>query len=144
MAAFADSTRAIPLETAVKALQSWVSGLGVWGPLIYAGIYAVAATLLVPGSALTLASGAIFGLLWGTISVSIGATTGAALSFLIGRYLARDRVTAWVAHNPKFDAIDKAIGEGGWKIVALLRLSPAVPFTLQNYLYGLTDIRFWP
>lgn len=136
--------RSLPLETGLKALQGWVGGLGFWGPLIYAAVYAIAVTLLVPGSALTLAAGALFGLLWGTISVSIGATTGVALSFLVARYLARDRVAAWAARNPKFEAIDKAIGKRGWKIVALLRLSPAVPFNLQNYLYGLTAIRFWP
>jgi uncharacterized membrane protein YdjX (TVP38/TMEM64 family) len=49
----------------------------------------------------------------------------------------------WPVPIAKFAAIDGAIAEGGWKIVALLRLSPAVPFNLQNYLYGLTPIGFW-
>jgi hypothetical protein len=66
------------------------------------------------------------------------------LSFLIARYVAREKVSRMARGNPKFGAIDRAIGEGGWKIVALLRLSPAIPFNLQNYLYGLTPIRFWP
>ena len=66
------------------------------------------------------------------------------MSFLIARYVARVKVEEIASRNPKFSAIDSAIGEGGWKIVALLRLSPAVPFNLQNYLYGLTAIRFWP
>ena len=136
--------RALPLESGLQLLTVRVQSLGAWGPLIYAVIYAVAAVLFVPGSALTLAAGAIFGLFWGTITVSIGATGAAALSFLIARYLARDKIAELAAANPKFDAIDKAIGEGGWKIVALLRLSPAMPFNLQNYLYGLTAIRFWP
>ena len=80
----------------------------------------------------------------GTIIVSLASTTGAALAFVIARYLARDSVARWVRRSPRFEAIDRAIGEEGWKIVALLRLSPAVPFNLQNYLYGLTKIRFWP
>jgi len=136
--------RALPIDNLLRLFQAWVAGLGVWGPLIFAGVYAVWATLFLPGFALTLAGGAVFGLLKGTVTVLCGATLGAALSFLIARYFARERVTALARANPKLRAIDRAIGEGGWKIVALLRLSPAVPFNLQNYLYGVTAIPFWP
>ena len=138
-------TRALPIDNGIQLLQIWIQGLGVWAPVIYALVYAIATVLFIPGSALTLAGGAILGLFWGTVAVLVGATTGAALAFLIGRYAARGKVAALAARNPKFHAIDKAIGEeGGWKIVAMLRLTPAVPFNLQNYLYGLTAIRFWP
>jgi uncharacterized membrane protein YdjX (TVP38/TMEM64 family) len=136
--------RALPVDSGIQLLQVWIQSLGIWGPVIYALVYAVAATLFFPGSAMTLAAGAVFGLGWGTLTVWVGATGTAALSFLIARYVARKRVAEWVAGNPKFSAIDRAIGERGWKIVALLRLSPAVPFNLQNYLYGLTAIGFWP
>jgi uncharacterized membrane protein YdjX (TVP38/TMEM64 family) len=74
----------------------------------------------------------------------VASTTAAALAFLIARYFAREAIEKKAAGNPKFDAIDRAIGAKGWKIVALLRLSPAIPFSLGNYLYGLTSIRFWP
>ena len=137
-------SRALPVDSGIQALQSWVSGLGIWGPLIFGVIYAIAATLFLPALALTLAGGAIFGLTVGTLTVWPAATAAAAMSFLIARYAAREKVAAIAARNPKFSAIDKAIGEGGWKIVAMLRLSPAIPFNLQNYLYGLTAIRFWP
>ncbi len=136
--------RVLPIDRLIDALSAWIEGLGVWAPAVYAGIYALAAVLFVPGSALTIASGALFGLGWGTAAVSVGSTTGAAMAFLIARYFARDAVTRMASRNAKFAAIDNAIGKGGWKIVALLRLSPAVPFNLQNYLYGLTAIRFWP
>lgn len=136
--------RALPVDSGVQALQSRISGLGAWAPLIFGVVYAIAATLLIPASALTLAGGAIFGLAVGTLTVWLSATTAAAMSFLIARYVARGKVEETASRNPKFSAIDSAIGEGGWKIVALLRLSPAVPFNLQNYLYGLTAIRFWP
>ncbi len=131
-------------------IQNWLDWLrqridtGVWGAILFGLIYVAATVLFVPGLILTIAAGAVFGLLTGTLIVSLASTTGAALAFLIARYLARDKVAEMARRNPKFDAIDKAIGEGGWKIVALLRLSPAVPFNLQNYLYGLTPIRFWP
>jgi uncharacterized membrane protein YdjX (TVP38/TMEM64 family) len=128
----------------VQALAGWVEGLGFWGPLAFGLIYVVAVLALIPGSALTLAAGALFGLIGGTIIASLASTSGAALAFLVGRYLARDRIAAKLERYPRFDAIDIAISKSGWKIVALLRLSPAIPFNLQNYLYGLTGIRFWP
>ncbi|MHC5024676.1 MAG: VTT domain-containing protein [Planctomycetota bacterium] len=136
--------RALPFDRVVDSLIARIETLGVWGPVALAGVYVVATVLLLPGSVLTLAAGAVFGLVEGTIAVSIGSTTGAAAAFLAGRYLAREKVARMAKQYPTFDAIDQAISEGGWKIVALLRLSPAVPFNLQNYLYGLTAIRFWP
>ncbi len=135
--------RSLPVDRAVQAVNVWVESLGVWGPLVFGLVYILATVLLLPASALGLAAGAIFGLVVGTITVSLASTTGAGLAFLIARHLARDKMAAFARKNPKFDAIDGAIGEGGWKIVALLRLSPAVPFNVQNYLYGVTSIRFW-
>src|SRR4029079_8232264 len=66
------------------------------------------------------------------------------LAFLLGRYLARSKVDEAAKHHAKFAAMDKAIAERGWKVVALLRLSPLIPFNLSNYLYGVTKIDFWP
>jgi uncharacterized membrane protein YdjX (TVP38/TMEM64 family) len=76
--------------------------------------------------------------------VWLAATTAAGLAFLVARHAARGAVEERARKDARFTAIDKAIGERGWKIVALLRLSPAVPFSLSNYFYGLTAIRFWP
>lgn len=136
--------RTLPLERVTEAFKAWIDGLGMWGPVVLGLCYVAATLLFLPGWVLTIAAGALYGLITGTIVVSIGSTTGAALAFLIARYLARERVSRQIARYPKFAAVDRAIGEQGWKIVALLRLSPAVPFNLQNYLYGLTAIRFWP
>lgn len=135
---------ALPLGPVMSALKEWIATLGVWGPLAFAAIYVVAALLLIPGTVLTLAAGAVFGLLVGFLTVSLAATTTAACGFLIARYFARSKVEAAVKSNAKFDAIDRAIEEGGWKVVGMLRLSPAIPFNFQNYLYGLTKLRFWP
>jgi uncharacterized membrane protein YdjX (TVP38/TMEM64 family) len=137
-------SRFVPLEQAFRALQDWIAGQGIWGAVALGVIYVVAALLLIPGSLISLVAGAVYGTVRGTILVSIASTTTAALAFLIARYVARDAVRRAVARSPKFAAVDEAIGAQGWKIVALLRLSPAVPFNLQNYLYGVTAIRFWP
>lgn len=136
--------RSLPIDQALAAMNGWISGMGIWGPIVLAVVYVVATVLFIPGTILTLAAGALFGLGVGTVTVSVGSTLGASLAFLISRYVARDKVAAIARGNRRFGAIDRAIGDGGWKIVALLRLSPAIPFNLQNYLYGLTRIRFWP
>lgn len=124
--------------------QESIRALGPWGPVALGLVYVVGTVLLVPASPLTIAAGAVFGLGVGTLTVSLASTTGAALAFLIARYLARDRVVHLLEGRPRLAALDQAIDEGGWRVVALLRLSPAVPFNLQNYFYGLTSIRFWP
>eukprot|EP00227_Mantoniella_beaufortii_P004874 CAMPEP_0197614030 /NCGR_PEP_ID=MMETSP1326-20131121/59318_1 /TAXON_ID=1155430 /ORGANISM="Genus nov. species nov., Strain RCC2288" /LENGTH=216 /DNA_ID=CAMNT_0043182899 /DNA_START=1011 /DNA_END=1662 /DNA_ORIENTATION=- len=80
----------------------------------------------------------------GTAMVSLSATTAATLSFLIARYFARDKVKALADKNPKFAAIDRAIGADSFKVVMLLRLSPLFPFAVGNYLYGLTSVKTKP
>jgi len=138
------AARLLPVASWTKQLEGWISGLGLAGYLAFYLIYVLAALLFVPGAALTIAAGFLFGLLRGTAIVSAASTTAAALAFLIARYAARGAVEARARKDRRFTAIDKAIGERGWTIVALLRLSPAVPFSLSNYFYGLTAIRFWP
>ncbi len=127
----------------VPRFAQWVEGLGVWGPIVFILGYAVAAVAFIPGSLLTLASGAIFGLAKGTVYTFIGATLGASAAFLVARYGARGAIERRIAGNPKFAAIDKAVGREGFKIVALLRLSPVFPFNLLNYALGLTKVSFW-
>ena len=136
-------TRVLPVERAIDAMDSLAQTHPVATMGIFIIVYILACVLMLPGSLLTLAAGVIFGVVWGTVAVSVGSVTGAAMAFLIARYVARDSFSKKIEKYPKFRAIDKAIGDGGWKIVAMLRLSPAVPFNLQNYLYGLTRIRFW-
>lgn len=134
--------RKLPVDQGVAALESYVSELGILGPIVFGLVYVVAALLFIPGSALTLTAGAVFGLGWGTVTVSIASTTAAALAFLIARYAARDKIASKARLNPKFRAVERAIEHGGGKIIAMLRLSPAMPFSLGNYLFGLTPIRF--
>jgi uncharacterized membrane protein YdjX (TVP38/TMEM64 family) len=126
----------------VEPFRHAVQGLGVWGPVVFVLGYALAVVAFVPGSALTLAAGAIFGVARGTALVFVAAVLGSSAAFLIARYLARGAVERRLAGNPQFAAIDRAIGREGRKIAFLLRLSPAIPFTLLNYALGLTRVRF--
>jgi len=136
--------QSLPVAPVVALLKAWLGGLGLWGPMVF-GLFFVAATLVfMPVVVLTIAAGVLFGLRVGTLIVSLAATASAALTFLIARHLAREKVTHWIQGQPRLYAIDKALEHGSWKIIVLLRLSTILPFSLQNYLYGLTPIGFWP
>jgi len=120
----------------------WVNSLGVWGPLVFIIGYAVATVAFVPGSILTLAAGAVFGLGKGVLYVFIAAVLGSAAAFLVSRHLARAVIEQRLAGNARFAVIDRAVSAQGRKIVFLLRLSPVFPFNLLNYALGLTNVQF--
>jgi uncharacterized membrane protein YdjX (TVP38/TMEM64 family) len=119
----------------------WVDRLGPWGPVAFIVLYAAAVVAFVPAAPLTLAAGAIFGLARGVIYVFVAATLGSALAFLVARYVARRAVERRLTGN-RFAAIDRAVAAEGRKVVFLLRLSPVFPFTLLNYVLGLTRVGF--
>jgi len=128
------------VQELLKKVLSWVADLGPWGPLIYILIYILACVFFIPGSILTLGAGVLFGVIKGSIIVSIAATLGATCAFLVGRHIAREWISKKIQPNPKFQAIDEAVAREGWKIVGLTRLSPVFPFNLLNYAYGLTRV----
>jgi len=132
----------LPLRSYVIAVLSWTEGLGAWGPVALAVFYVVACVFFLPGSVLTLGAGFLFPFWIGLLAAWVGANLGAAAAFLIGRTVARDWVARKVETSPKFAAIDEAVGKEGFKIVFLLRLSPAFPFNLLNYALGLTKVSF--
>jgi uncharacterized membrane protein YdjX (TVP38/TMEM64 family) len=144
VAAVIAGLRLLPAQDWLERFLDWASGTGPAGIAVFVAVYVVAAVLFVPGSILTLGAGAVFGLFWGTAAVSVGSTLGAAVAFLVGRYVARERVARWASENPKFEAIDAAVGRAGGRIVLLTRLSPLFPYNLLNYLFGVTRVGFWP
>jgi uncharacterized membrane protein YdjX (TVP38/TMEM64 family) len=125
----------------VPRFAEWVDGLGPWGPVAFVVGYALAVVCFVPGSVLTLAAGAIFGLVEGTLVVLVAATIGSTAAFLLSRTVARKAVARRVEGDRRFAAIDRAIERQGRRIVFLLRLSPVFPFSLLNYALGLTRVR---
>lgn len=119
---------------------NWIESLGYIGGIAFIAIYILATVAFLPASILTLGAGAVFGVIWGSLYVFIGATLGAIAAFLIGRYLARDWISNKIAGNQKFAAIDQAVAHSGFKIVLLTRLSPLFPFNLLNYAFGITGV----
>ena len=122
-------------------VEEWVDHSGVFGVLVFALIYIVATLFLIPAVVLNIAAGALFGLAWGLGLVMVSATTAALISFLVARHLLRDRITRHYTRTGKPEAIDKALRSEGWKAVALLRLSPVVPFAVKNYLFGVSRVK---
>ncbi|MGL6284189.1 MAG: TVP38/TMEM64 family protein [Microcoleaceae cyanobacterium] len=118
----------------------WINSLGTSGAIAFMVIYILATVAFFPGAILTLGAGVLFGVMWGSIYVFIGATIGATCAFLVGRYLARNWVTGKIANQPNFQAIDRAVAQAGLKIVLLTRLSPVFPFNLLNYAFGVTGV----
>jgi uncharacterized membrane protein YdjX (TVP38/TMEM64 family) len=128
------------IQQLLQDVLAWVAGLGAIGPLAFIGLYIAATVAFVPGSVLTLGAGFVFGWLAGSAYVFVGATLGATAAFLVGRYIARSWVERKISNNPKFGAIDNAVGQEGFKIVLLTRLSPIFPFNLLNYMFGITKV----
>ncbi len=124
-----------------NVIEPWIKAHPVTGPLAYIGIYIGAVVAFLPGSVITLAGGALFGPIWGTIIVSISSTIGAGIACLAGRFFVR----GWVERRAgtHLDTIQEGIKEDGWRYVAFTRLVPIFPFNLQNYVYGVTRINFW-
>src|SRR5713101_3877710 len=108
--------------------------------VIFFAIYVAVTGLSVPGAAiLSVAVGAIFGLLWGTLIVSFASSIGATLAFLSSRFLFREPVRS--RFGDRLRAIDAGLEKEGAFYLFALRLVPAVPFVLVNLLMGLTPIR---
>ncbi len=133
----------LPLSDWLDAFRGWIVGLGIAGILIFVATYAIGAVVLAPELVLTIVAGYAYGG-WGLPIVLVAATIGACLAFLVARHLARDKVRQLLEHRRAFVAIDTAVAEDGWKIVLLLRLSPLIPFNLQNYLLGVTFFGILP
>jgi len=134
------ASRFLDIRELVQTSLHWVESLGILAPIMFILIYNLATVLFIPGSLLTLKGGCLFGVVLGSIYVTIAAMFGAICAFLIGRYFSRDWVCQQIEHHPKFKAINQAVKQEGWKIVLLTRLSPIFPFNLLNYLFGVTQV----
>lgn len=135
----------------VDAFLEWIEDNPVPGIFVFVVVYFIATVFFIPGSILTLGAGFVFanafglgtGVLLGTLTVFFGASSGAIVAFLLGRFLLRDWVSRKTEHYTIFEALDNALAEKGFRIMALLRLSPIIPFNALNYIAGVTAIGFW-
>jgi uncharacterized membrane protein YdjX (TVP38/TMEM64 family) len=111
--------------------------------MMVAIVFAVAAFVFVPRTFLTLGVGGLYGMSVVPV-IMIGATVGSVLAFLAARYFAADHVQRWIDRHPAMRVIADAVDAEGWRIVALLRFASPTPSSVQNYVFGVTRIGFWP
>lgn len=142
VAVFIFVSRQIDLQGQFAAALERIQELGWIGFAVFAVLYVASTVFFLAPTVLTLGAGATYGVVNGTILVSISSMLGASTAFFLGRYFARDVVASKVEGNDGFKAIEKAVAREGWKIVGLTRLSPVFPFSLLNYTYGLTPVTF--
>ena len=147
----ADSLTNQYIADGLSSFLEWIEENPAGGIFVFILVYFVATVLFVPGSILTLGAGFVFasafglgvGVLLGTLAVFIGASAGAIVAFLLGRFLLRDWVSGLTKKYTIFEALDKAFEEKGLRIMTLLRLSPIIPFNAINYIAGVTALGFW-
>lgn len=134
----------LALTTDLRALLGQylerVRSLGPLGVAVFSIVYIATVVLFVPATFMTLGAGATFGVALGFPLAWLCATTGATLSFLLGRTFVRSWVEQRLTTHPRLAALDRAVAQSGWKIVALSRLCPFFPFPLLNYVYGASRI----
>ncbi|MEP6507964.1 MAG: TVP38/TMEM64 family protein [Gemmatimonadales bacterium] len=118
----------------------WVRARGAWGPVAFVAMYIVVDLLVIPGAILTLIAGALFGFVHGVIYAFVGALLGSVASFLVARYAVKPIVERRLRDNERFKFIDRAAKSGGVRLVALLRLSPVMPYNVLNYALGITGL----
>lgn len=133
-------TCALAFQKHSLEIISWINELGWLAPVLFLVIYSLATVMLLPTMVLTLAGGAIFGPVIGTVLNLVGATVGAAFAFLITRHLIYD----WFSkkRGERINKLIAGVDQKGWMFVAFLRLFPIIPFNLVNYGLGITGIKF--
>jgi uncharacterized membrane protein YdjX (TVP38/TMEM64 family) len=134
--------RFFPVADWIAQAQQKIMHLGAWSAIWYPLLYAGCNVLLLPGGLLSIGGGFFFGLWWGFLIVLIGNVGGAALSFVLSRWIGRRWLRRKLLRNATLEALEPAVEREGWKIILLSQLHPLFPTSLLNYLYGLTTIRF--
>lgn len=134
--------RVFGLGERLGGLRMWIQSLGNWGYGAFVILYALAVVAALPGAAITVAAGGLYGSVIGVILVSIGSTLGASVAFLMSRYFARDATARWISKNERLRQLDLLTERHGAVIVAITRLIPLFPFNLLNYAFGLTRVPF--
>jgi uncharacterized membrane protein YdjX (TVP38/TMEM64 family) len=131
----------LPIAAWVEGLRHWLVGLGPAGAALFILFYVAATVVLAPDWPISVLAGVVYGA-WGFPIVLVALLTASSLAFLVARHLARGRLRRALVRRPRLAAVDEAVSDEGWKIVFLLRLSPLVPFNLQNYVFGVTEIPY--
>lgn len=133
----------LPVKKILLEVLEWTRQLGWLGPPVVVSFFLVACILPIPGSILAMGAGFLFGPIGGTATAAIGCTLGASFAFILGRTIARTWVERKIAASAKLSAFDETLGDHGFKIIVLMRLSSVFPFVPLSYAFGVTRVSFW-
>jgi uncharacterized membrane protein YdjX (TVP38/TMEM64 family) len=131
----------VSLGHSVPVLERWIASSGPWAPVFFSFLFAVLTPLFFSVDALCFAAGFLFGFWRGLLWVSVGTFLSATLMFLVGRYLARDKVQTLLERNPTLSAVQSMLGEDPLRLMFLLRLLP-IPFAMLSYALSVTRVEF--
>ena len=134
----------LSLGATVEFLLSSFDPDSVLSAVAFTAAYVLAALVFVPAALLTLIAGGLYGFKNGVLIVAMATTLADAVAFLLARHVFRARVERLAQRYPQFQAVDQALTHGSWRLVALLRLNPTIPYSVCNYFFGITGIRFLP
>jgi len=134
----------MPLAGWLAASESWVREHPAAGSLAYLGACTVGSILFMPGSVIGVTAGYLFGLPAGFVLAAAGGALGAIAAFLSARTIGRSWVFAHLSAHPRLRALDRALYQQSFVIVMLSRLSLVIPFSVLNYLFGMTGVRKIP
>ena len=126
----------------LATVRRTVGELGSWGPLAFVLAYVVCSLLVLPKAVLSIVAGLLWGLLPGVGLVLLGAMLGAGSAFWVGRWLGRDALSRLAGRH--LARLDRLVDQHGVVAILIVRLIPVIPFTVINYVAGLTVIRFGP
>ena len=142
LAAVGAAVYLLPLADWSVAFEEKLEEVGlVTGIAIFVATNVAANLLMVPAWVFPVAAGAAFGFGWGFAAATGAALVAAIVAFLASRHLLRGRLEKHVRGHPTFKAFEKAVSGDGWKVVALMRLSPLFTSGMKSYFFGLTRIR---
>ncbi|QZO10134.1 TVP38/TMEM64 family protein [Enterococcus raffinosus] len=130
----------IELLTNISDLRTYLENLGWWGYVIFILLSVIVAVFLLPGQFLAIVGGLAYGGLIGGALTVIGASLGATLSFIIGKYVARGYIIQRFGNDPTFQKIEKGVRENGLSFLIFTRLVPIFPFAIQSYAYAMTPM----
>ena len=128
-----------------QELQTALQGLGSWAAIGYMGLFTVLPAFFFPVAVLALAGGLLFGLWWGSLYTFLGAILNCTLMFFLARYAGRKQVEALMENklSPVWQQrLQNLNSNGGFLLLIILRLIPAVPYNLINYAFGLSAMKY--
>ncbi len=123
----------------INLLHYHIKAFGLWAPIVFLLLYMLSTVSLLPAACMSFIGGYIFGFYHGLVLNIIGSALGVSMAFFIGRYLTTDLIKGYLGN--KSNAFIANVEKFGWRLIAIFRLTPLVPFDILNFAFGITNIK---